>query len=115
MYSEYQPGLWLSLYIDKYWEFKGRPTCGEHLNILPDGCTDFIFTLGEVDQTGDETPVMQPCRSYFVGPMTKYSELTPHTPAGGPFSSLWNFPVYGSSLTRTHQSESQHDRLDFFI
>lgn len=81
MYSEYQPGLWLSPYIDKYWEFKGRPTCGEHLNILPDGCTDFIFTLGEVDQTGDETPVMQPCRSYFVGPMTKYSELTPHTPA----------------------------------
>lgn len=81
MYSEYQPGLCLSSYIDKYWEFKGSPAYGVHLNILPDGCTDFIFTLGEVDPTGDKTPVIQPYRSYFVGPMTKYSELAIHTPA----------------------------------
>ena len=46
------------------------------IHILPDGCTDFIFTLGEaVSKVKEETLVMQPYRSYFVGPMTKYSEL----------------------------------------
>ena len=47
------------------------------IHILPDGCTDFIFTLGEVvSKVKEETLVMQPYRSYFVGPMTKYSELS---------------------------------------
>ena len=48
MYNEYQPSLLLAPYIDKYWEFKGNPDYGMKINILPDGCTDFIFTLGEV-------------------------------------------------------------------
>ena len=34
----------------------------------------FHFTLGEaVSKVKEETLVMQPYRSYFVGPMTKYS------------------------------------------
>ena len=46
------------------------------IHILPDGCTDFIFTLGDVVSTvKEETLVMQPYSAYFVGPMTKYSEL----------------------------------------
>lgn len=75
MYKEYQPAPLLSPYIDKYWEFKGRPDYGTHINILPDGCTDFIFTLGEVANAVGDCLVMQPYRSYFVGAMTKYSEL----------------------------------------
>lgn len=47
MYKEYQPCALLSPYIDKYWEFKGNPEYGMRINILPDGCTDFIFTLGK--------------------------------------------------------------------
>lgn len=77
MYNEYQPSLLLAPYIDKYWEFKGNPDYGMKINILPDGCTDFIFTLGEVaDIAEQESLIMQPYRSYFVGPMSRYSTLT---------------------------------------
>ena len=48
MYTEYQPSHLLVPYIDSYWEFKGNPDYGMRIRILPDGCTDFIFTLGEV-------------------------------------------------------------------
>lgn len=76
MYNEYKPSPLLSPYIDKYWVFKGKPEYGMRINILPDGCVDFIFTLGEVaNSIGEGEIVMQPYRSYFVGPMTKYLEL----------------------------------------
>ena len=76
MYTEYQPSHLLVPYIDNYWEFKGNPDYGMRIHILPDGCTDFIFTLGEVANAVEEgSLMMQPYRSYFVGPMTKYSEL----------------------------------------
>lgn len=76
MYTEYQPSHLLVPYIDNYWEFKGNPDYGMRIHILPDGCTDFIFTLGEVANAVEEgSLIMQPYRSYFVGPMTKYSEL----------------------------------------
>lgn len=76
MYSEYKPSPLFSSYIDKYWVFKGKPEYGMRINILPEGCVDFIFTLGEVaNSASEEDLVMQPYRSYFVGPMTKYVEL----------------------------------------
>lgn len=76
MYNEYSPSLLLAPYIDKYWEFKGNPEYGMKINILPDGCTDFIFTLGEVtNMIEEESLIMQPYRSYFVGPMNRYSTL----------------------------------------
>ena len=80
MYTEYQPSHLLVPYIDSYWEFKGNPDYGMRIHILPDGCTDFIFTLGEVANAVEEgSLIMQPYRSYFVGPMTKYSELVTYT------------------------------------
>lgn len=76
MYTEYQPNATLSSFIDKYWEFKGSPIYRTQINILPDGCINFIFTLGEVTHSQDNTYlVMQPYQSYFVGPMTQYSTL----------------------------------------
>ena len=48
MYTEYQPSHLLAPYIDNYWEFKGTPEYGMRIHILPDGCTDFIFTWGDV-------------------------------------------------------------------
>ena len=54
MYTEYQPSHLLAPYIDNYWEFKGNPEYGMRIHILPDGCTDFIFTLGEVADTVEE-------------------------------------------------------------
>lgn len=75
MYNEYAACNLLSPYVDKYWEFKGDISKGTHIHILPDGCTDFIFTLGEVANAREDTLVMHPYRSYFVGSMTKYSDL----------------------------------------
>ena len=70
MYTEYQPSHLLAPYIDNYWEFKGNPEYGMRIHILPDGCTDFIFTLGEVaDTVEEESLIMQPYRSYVVGPI----------------------------------------------
>ena len=66
MYTEYQPSHLLVPYIDNYWEFKGNPDYGMRIHILPDGCTDFIFTLGEVANAVEEgSLMMQPYRSYF--------------------------------------------------
>lgn len=80
MYNEYQPSPLLSPYIDKYWVFKGKPEYGMRIHILPDGCVDFIFTLDEVANSAKEGDlVMQPYRSYFVGPMTKYLELVTYS------------------------------------
>ena len=79
MYNEYQPCRILSPYIDKYWEFKGNPEYDMHINILPDGCTDFIFTLGGSPKALNDNLVMKPYHSYFIGPMTRYSELVMHT------------------------------------
>lgn len=79
MYNEFSPSGPLMPYVDKYWEFKGTPTVGKQIHILPDGCTDFIFTLGEVAGAANRQAVLQPYRSYFVGPMTKYSPLAAST------------------------------------
>lgn len=79
MYTEHRPCTLLSPYIDKYWEFKGNPEQGTRINILPDGCTDFIFTLGDSPQTLNGNLTMRPFHTYFIGPMTGYSELITYT------------------------------------
>lgn len=80
MYQEYSPCNILAPFIDKYWIFKGDPEYGTRFNILPDGCTDFIFSLGEVaNPTDTSQPVMQPYLTFFVGPMRTYSELITRT------------------------------------
>ena len=61
MYTEYQPSHLLAPYVDNYWELKGTPEYGMRIHILPDGCTDFIFTLGEVAEAVEkESLIMQP-------------------------------------------------------
>lgn len=76
MYKEYSPCIILSPYIDKYWEVEGKTEYGMCFNITVDGCTDFIFTLGNAPEAAGDTLVMQPYHSYFVGPMHKNLELT---------------------------------------
>lgn len=75
MYKEYPPCSLLAPYIDKYWEFQGTLEYGTRMNILADGFTDFIFTLGNATETVNGSMKMQPYHSYFVGPMHTYSEL----------------------------------------
>ena len=80
MYREYQPCGLLAPYVDKIWEFKGSPEYGMRINVLPDGCTDLIFALGGITQpVGNEGRIMPSCRSFFVGPMKRYSELVAYT------------------------------------
>lgn len=81
VYREYPPSEPLAPYIDKYWEFEGHAVPGMRMNVLADGCTDFIFTLGEAVQATDDTLVMRPYRVYFVGPLQEYSQLVSHVDA----------------------------------
>ena len=91
MYTEYQPCGLLSAYIDKYWVFKGKTELGTYFKILPDGCCDFIFSIGDTAQcVGTNQPVMQPYRcffvdDYFLGIGHEHAE---RSHAGSPFPSL---------------------------
>lgn len=75
MYKEYFPCDILTPYIDKYWEYKGQPAYGTKISIPPYGCTDFVFTLGQAVNDINNSLIMLPFRSYFVGPMNTYTEL----------------------------------------
>lgn len=82
MYTEYQPCGLLSAYIDKYWVFKGKTELGTYFKILPDGCCDFIFSIGDTAQcVGTNQPVMQPYRCFFVGSDDYFLELVTNTRA----------------------------------
>ena len=95
------------------------------IHILPDGCTDFIFTLGEVANAVEEgSLMMQPYRSYFVGPMTKYSELVTYTesihmfgvrflPCG--LSCFTNLPLHEFVNSRVSTNEMKAVFDDTFI
>ena len=125
MYTEYQPSHLLVPYIDSYWEFKGNPDYGMRIHILPDGCTDFIFTLGEVANAVEEgSLIMQPYRSYFVGPMTKYSELVTYTESMHMFgvrflpcglSCFTNLPLHEFVNSRVSTNEMKAVFDDTFI
>ena len=97
MYREYQPCGLLAPYVDKIWEFKGSPEYGMRINVLPDGCTDLIFALGGITQPlGSEGRIMPSCRSFFVGPMKRYS-----------FSSLRIIPIHGLARAGVGRSANQ--------
>lgn len=113
MYHEFTPCAALVPFIDKFWVFKGFTDIGTRFKILADGCTDFIFSIGNMTVPTDEhSMIMQPYRSYFVGPMRVYSDLTAttntlhmlgfvFTPVGWQLSrmSLWDsLPIFASSL-----------------
>ena len=80
MYHEFTPCAALVPFIDKFWVFKGFTDIGTRFKILADGCTDFIFSIGNMTVPTDEHSMfMQPYRSFFVGPMRSYSNLTATT------------------------------------
>lgn len=80
MYQEFAPCMSLTPFIDKFWVFKGYAEIGTRFKILADGCTDFIFSIGNMTIPADEHQmIMQPYRSFFVGPMRVYSNLTATT------------------------------------
>ena len=70
MYHEFTPCAALVPFIDKFWVFKGFTDIGTRFKILADGCTDFIFSIGNMTVPTDE-----------------HSMIMQH--AGGSFSPLW--------------------------
>src|SRR5882724_3910816 len=63
-YTEIPPHPALAPYIDAYWSVKGAGQNTATNRILPDGCVDIIFNLGE-----NET-LMKSGKAYLVGTMT---------------------------------------------
>jgi AraC-like DNA-binding protein len=69
-YRQFRPHPDLSDYIDAYWMVQG---VGQKLiksNILPDGCVDLIFNLGDYCRTDKGLITMASGKSYLVGTMT---------------------------------------------
>ena len=61
MYREFTPCALLAPFIDKFWVFKGYAEIGTRFKILADGCTDFIFSIGNMTIPADEHQmIMQP-------------------------------------------------------
>ena len=70
-----------------------------------------FFTLGEVaDTVEEESLIMQPYRSYFVGPMTKYSELITYSESVHMFGVRF-LPCGLSCFTKLPLHEFVNDRI----
>ncbi len=133
MYHEFTPCAALVPFIDKFWVFKGFTDIGTRFKILADGCTDFIFSIGNMTVPTDEhSMIMQPYRSYFVGPMRVYSDLTATTntlhmlgvrfhPCGlaaftnEPLGQFADLRIQSSDINRYHRIYSQRIQPDHKI
>jgi AraC-like DNA-binding protein len=73
-YREFLPHMQLQPYIDAYWRVVNEDQPPGINRILPDGCVDLIFNLGEDFSTDTETFVMQNEKVYLVGTMTRYKQ-----------------------------------------
>jgi len=86
MYHEFTPCAALVPFIDKFWVFKGFTDIGTRFKILADGCTDFIFSIGNMTVPTDEhSMIMQPYAGLFGSDC--HDKYPAH--AGGSFSPLW--------------------------
>lgn len=73
-YTQFNPHPALTDYIDAYWTANGD---GKELTtekILPDGCADIIFNLGDECKTDNNAFTMQNEKAYLVGTMTRFKE-----------------------------------------
>jgi AraC-like DNA-binding protein len=73
-YSETAPHPALSKYVDAYWAVTGSSKTLTTEKILPDGCVDIIFNLGNDCCTDNGTVLMKNDRIYLVGTMTRVKE-----------------------------------------
>lgn len=90
-YREHAPSEALRRFITCYWTF--RAPLGSALNrVLPDGCVDLLFDLGERSLAGAS-------RATFVGPMTR--PLTLEVPRGVDLLGVRFRPGGGSAFLAT--------------
>lgn len=74
-YRQFKPHPLLASYIDTYWTVTGDEGVRGSAKILPDGCVDIIFNLGEDCATGDSDLMMKNAKAYLVGTMTRFKEI----------------------------------------
>ena len=46
-FAEFRPSGRLAPYVDRYWLIRGRDLATVTSRVLPDGCIDIIFNLGD--------------------------------------------------------------------
>jgi len=73
-YSEAAPHPALSKYVDAYWTATGSSQTLTVERILPDGCVDIIFNVGNDCYTDNGDVLMKNDRTYLVGTMTRFKE-----------------------------------------
>ncbi|MBS1600036.1 MAG: helix-turn-helix transcriptional regulator [Bacteroidetes bacterium] len=73
-YSQFLPDTSIAKYIDAFWKVSGESSTSMIERILPDGCVDIIFNLGNDCKTDNGAFVMQSAKVYFVGTMTTFKE-----------------------------------------
>ncbi|WP_057938613.1 helix-turn-helix domain-containing protein [Algoriphagus resistens] len=74
IYNQISPHSDLADYIDTFWTVEGLGQQLEKQSILPDGCVDLIFNLGEDCKTTNGRLTMQSGKTYLVGTMTAFQE-----------------------------------------
>jgi AraC-like DNA-binding protein len=73
-YSEAVPHPALSKYVDAYWIATGSSKTFTVEKILPDGCVDIIFNVGNDCYTDNGALLMKNNKAYLVGTMTRFKE-----------------------------------------
>jgi AraC-like DNA-binding protein len=73
-YLETAPHPALSAYVDAYWSVTGSSKTIIKEKILPDGCIDIIFNLGNDCYTENRSFLLKNERAYLIGTMTRFKE-----------------------------------------
>ncbi|WP_134091835.1 helix-turn-helix domain-containing protein [Olivibacter sp. XZL3] len=73
-YTEVKPHPKLEGYIDAFWTVVGSEGAVRSQRIMPDGCVDLIFNLGEDCGAENGRLTMQRDKIYLVGTMTTFSD-----------------------------------------
>lgn len=74
IYQQFEPHPALAPYIDAYWTASGETGGLGKEKILPDGCIDILFNLGEDCQAEGGSFLLERGKTYLVGTMTRFKE-----------------------------------------
>jgi len=112
-YKQVTPHPDLTNYIDAFWTATGTGQQLKQEKILPDGCVDLIFNLGEDCKTDNNMFTMQSGKPYLVGTMTSFKESllnSTHKLVGirfkpASFSSFYNYTPLNEITNKTIEFE----------
>jgi AraC-like DNA-binding protein len=106
-YKQFNPHPALAGYIDAYWTATGDGKELKTAKILPDGCVDIIFNLGDDCKTDDSGFILQNEKAYLIGTMTRFKETYIH-----PQSSLLGIRFKPAAFSAFYKFASLHEVSD---